>query len=236
MLTGTHNVSEEVRRAAGRPCGPCAGAGSPLRARVALAAYCNDLPARLAILGAHNPAAHEIPPGMVDVATAPFPSVRVETGTFPLPEGGHTSVRTVPDSPFAEWVRGLQRWADVGRHASWLEIVAVRAGAGVVHAVTAVPSGKAEDVLNLCDAWLDRPTQANADAWGNAACEWSRMRPDDRRYGVSVPFPGTLQYPARSSIDARTRIADAARLAGEAPVREAIQRSLIAWALSPGEP
>ena len=194
-------------------CGACAGMGSPFSARVEFAAYCGDRAAHSA-LGR----------GQI-MDDAGYGNLR------PSDLGPGEGI------PFNDWVRGLSRWADVGPVPEWVLVLAVRAASGTLHAAASPPDWLVEDALNACDLWLERPTRANAMAWGRAACAWSGRAGRwgagaDRRYGVCVPFPGTIEQPdPRSSLDWDTRIRDGARLVGEAPVRSAICSSLVRWAL-----
>lgn len=209
-------------------CTRCAGTGSPLRARVELAAYCGDEGAQAAL----GPRRHR-----PDCYVGPSEHV-----------GDCGSWEWLPHRAFAAWVRGLQRWADLGRVPGWLPAFAAHAGFEV--GLRGYQPGRAEafeaavETSRRMRAWLGDP--------GPHTLAFVRAAHDGAGPFASMPFPiramlsGVLQFEPGCGGVARQIDPDglssaghvlgwSARNVGEAPVREAIQRSLIAWALSPGE-
>lgn len=149
---------------------------------------------------------------------------------------------------FPEWVRGLSRWADVGRVPGWLPAFAAHAGFEV--GLRGYQPGRSEafdaavETSRRMRAWLGDP--------GPHTLVFVRAAHDGAGPFASMPFPiramlsGVLQFEPGCGGVARQIDPDGMSSAGhvlgwsarngEAPVREEIQRSLIAWALSPGEP
>lgn len=78
--------------------------------------------------------------------------------------------------------------------------------------------------IQAAEAWLACPCEEHLDAWGG-------LIPVQ---GSGDPWWAAIYYAATwpDGDPAGAAIADAARLAGEAPVRAAITRDLTAWALS----
>lgn len=212
-------------------------AGTLSPERLELAAYCGHVGARVVALGAHNPAAHEIPNGKAWLAVAPFDTVDLtpdSVGRLPSP------LPLVFDLP--RWVRGLSRWGPTVQVRA--AVAAARAALPIEHPCFGGPvhvhdatggdhyGGDCDLALFAIEGaekWLEDPTPKNLLVWRNAwfACEWEQAQ--------WLPWVSSADYPQPSGpptvADQASHIIRAGSLAGDAPVRAAIQSALIAWAL-----
>lgn len=225
----------------GQPCPSCAGTGSPLRARVELAAWCGDGAARGA-LGSAGEDCRDCGGTGNDHHACCDPECCPEgpgdeCGTC----GGRGAVAPEPPA-LAVWLSGLSRWADVGPAPRWVLVRSAVAAAREVarHQNLAVwariqtpdpgdamgPACREEAraelrAIEAAEAWLDDPTNdARWTAWHASYVEAGHL--------------AWLPVPTRAS-ETGARARDAilsATFAGEQPVREAICRSLVEWALS----
>lgn len=229
----------------GQPCPSCAGFGSVLKARVALAAYCGSEAARIALFGSFNPPVYEVPPALIEVACAPFDSVDLtpdSVGRLPSPLPRQFDL--------AKWLSDLSRWqshpfvapvraalaaAEAVCSVEWVrplfgnagtsQLLAVRRALDAVVAWLADPSEDRR--LEACRAWLSaRPVDGGLSGlW--IPCPTSRA---EGGWGLERPWtPGAVDV---AEWNARAP-SEAARLhpSGEPAIREAIQRALVAWAL-----
>jgi hypothetical protein len=201
----------------GRPdyaatCPACAGTGYPLRARVELAAYCGDEAARAVV------AVAECRP--------------------PLPSGRWESWSHMDEfQALSAWLRGLSRWADVGHAPGWVLVRAAVAAATAFAAHQGLEGWARIECRDPNDAMGPacreearselRAIEA-AEAWLACPCE-----EHERAWQAAFAVLPLLWLPSPPSEQAshEAEITQAARLAGEAPVREAIQKALVDWAL-----
>ena len=202
--------------AGSQACPSCAGTGSPLRARVELAAHCRDEAAR----------------AVIPIAEAHHPS------------GRWTSWEHMDQhQALGAWVKSLARWSDIHPRAlGWVLVRAAVAAARVAleemrcddphsnspdwqaprgHRATGCASGAApRRAIAAAEAWLaGDPTEERWTAFHVAYVEAGHL--------AWLPPPCSTAHVARI-LDA---ISAAAALAGEAPVRRAICDSLVSWAL-----
>lgn len=204
------------------PCPPCAGTGSPFRARLELAAYCGSEAARAVCPDAH------------------------------LPIAASTFARHERHEAFAGFVSGLSRWADVGPVPGWVRRRAALAASAVAHEAwwdnhKTEHHSMPDFAPGLCcygpnrvlraarDALLrDEPSPRFDAVWVRAFVEASP--PEDPLEWLVAPEAGAPpEWSVRDEIAVAWNEAvpgHAARLAGEAPVRAAISSALIAWALA----
>lgn len=187
-------------------CPSCAGTGLTLRPRVELAAYCGDEASRHA-------------------------------GGL---EGWATPNINPTERPFSEWLAGLSRWGprvlvraaiaaarvalrflpcggsphrQQGKAGRWYRKVGIEpCGAGEWEPCEC---DEARRAIEAAEAWVECPCEEHLLAWWEAV-------PQPPLTWVPVPLDTELGHLA---------IQGAAQLAGEAPVRSAIQRALISWAL-----
>lgn len=141
--TGKTDAEERIAQIAERgfyegACPACAGTGSPLRARVELAAYCGD---EAAASAAGWTSYHVLDRG---------PHSMVKASDFFVSQGGLTQEwgrnwrRVFAAGPeesgleaaraqaaLSSWLSGLSRWADVGPAPGWVLVVAAMAAARV---------------------------------------------------------------------------------------------------------
>ncbi len=203
------NVSDEVQRAAAKPCSRCAGTGSRLKARIELAAYCGDLGALAALCCPHD-----------DIRDG---------------DRGCICYYARPETPFAAWVARLSRWADVGRCEGW---VLVRASLAAAEQALAIPSPErhpnGEPALDpalhaviAARRWSMRPDDPASLVVWRVVCNTDHLP-------LWAPTPAVMRMEANGERNrsASEAIRSSAEAAGEHPVREAISSSLIRWALS----
>jgi hypothetical protein len=168
-------------------------------------------------------------------------------------------VRHAPASdflPLANWVSGLSRWGPEVQVRAALAAAEVvhrqhverfpcrdyvnRFGCDVLdaggHPLTHGFCGDCDHlnaeqrrVLDACRAWLDCQCDEHAAAWLKA---WFEAAWADAQWLPWVRHEGYPNYTGPVVVaDQTPQVLAAAREAGEAPVREAIQRALISWAL-----
>jgi hypothetical protein len=214
----------------GVPCRPCAGTGSPLRARVELAAYCGDEAARAALGG--WPCCH-----------------------FHSRQGMHEKFPCVDKPPtLPSLVGGLSRWADVGHAPGWVLVRAAAAAARV--AVEASWAGGADfrrraraagvdlreryaekdlamDALAAGEAWVACPCREHEIPVMDVAGDGRREIHYSSAWWAWAVCRAIVCVPHERERLCREAIAEAARdpHVGEAPVRDAIRSALVAWAL-----
>lgn len=215
------------------PCPSCSGTGSPLRARVELAAYLRDEVARAVVTCAHR-----------DLAWGPGGCGCYEAGSPRLDQ----------------WLSGLSHWQDIGPAPGWVLVKAAVAAARVALVEWLAGQGwwlagrEAGDTDGggLCHtSGREQPEQRwravqapllaieAAEAWLECPCfacerRWEEVFTAARRVPSAVlwlPAP-----PSMANADMRANGLKAASwLAGEHSVRSAIRDSLVSWALSTGE-
>jgi len=119
---------------------------------------------------------------------------------------------------FRDFVRGLARW---GQHVMVRAACAAAQKAwmtwwptmgGILDEVTKIPADRA---LEAAEAYRDDPSEANLEAWANATPVMDMP--------LWVPRPGQRRD---------REIINAAILAGEKPIREAICKALATWSLA----
>jgi len=142
----------------------------------------------------------------------------------PHPCGCWRPTGTAPPCKHSElgpWARALSRWGQ-----------AVHVRAAVAAARVALPAWRSYHdpgthrprlAIEAAEAWLADPCEERLRAWQQAMTHrtplWTPFPVhDDERHGLAHDYPDCVQM--------------SARLAGEAPVREAIQSALIGWALA----
>lgn len=203
-------------------CPSCAGTGSPMRARVELAAYCKSASARAAL---GNPS-RSFP--------IPFTIKDPPAGMGRLAYRWH-----VLDTRWdlGRWVRGLSRWSDLHEQApGW---VLVRAQAAAARAVVAAYHEKGRPLgleplraLESAEDWLDNPTDA---ARSVAVVDWTHAWGPDwgqRHANLWLPIlPDWANGKWSDALQPHHAIERAAQEAGEASIRSAISSSLVSWAL-----
>jgi hypothetical protein len=208
-------------------CAPCAGTGSPLRARVDLAAYCGD-EAAIEVLGAPLVAAL-LAPVVGQTARAYLDHQALGALVGQINAGARPST-------FSPWLAGLSRWADVGPAPGWvLRRAAAAAAREAQHHAPCCPNhdNPAEpEFMEGCPRWDAAARALEADeAWLACPCEehWSALHVAYVEAGhlAWLPAPWTTPDVTRTV----ESIAAAAQLAGEDRVRDAIRSSLAEWAL-----
>jgi hypothetical protein len=205
-------------------CPSCVGTGSPFRARVELAAYAGSEAARLVVPDV---------PGGFSLANgqrcAHDPGLSVDRITYPCSTRGCST----------RWLSGLSRWADIGPAPGWILVRASVAAARVApsalrcddphsnHPDWQAPSGHR---ASECGRGVDpRRAIEAAEAWLACPCEehWTARHVAH----VEAVHLAWLPPPGQDAERHRDAIRHAARLAGEAPVLNAIRSSLIEWSL-----
>lgn len=188
----------------------CGCAGTSLRERIELAAYCGDEAAR---------------------AVAPPPQCKPVWGGCRLPKGHIGQHGWDPERKLNEWISGLQRWGQpvLLRAALAAGEVAIRTcercgGVGLVDRPRNWPAPchrcfHARKALDAVRIFLADPTEENYVAWANA---WNAL--GDAKGWIPAPGRGD-----RSAINVQSLVRECARIA---PVRETIQHALIEWALA----
>lgn len=194
-------------------CRACAGTGSPLRARVELAAYCGDEAARQAV------------------------EVREQHGwEVPAAGGGWVSAGR---RAFQMWLAGLSRWSDVGPVPGWARrhaaLAASRAAWPAVHPeVRRPPRVLLDDALEAARLAQDSPMRDEAQrAWVEAFVVVSPPH-DPLEWLVAPEASSPPRWTVRDEVAVAWNEAvpgHAARWAGEQPVRSAICSALSQWAL-----
>jgi len=191
------------------PCPSCTGTGSPLRARIELAAWCGDEGARTVL---------------------PDLQLPTKRSTF-APHERHEA--------FTGFVAGLSRWVDVGPAPGWVLVRAAVAAARVVLRTCGRGLGVGGQQIEVQRAALaPRRAIEAAEAWLACPCEEHR-RVWSHEWLLTSPAAGSRHDPQSDWLprplngwDLRDTPLNCVRLAGEKPVREAIQRALIEWSLS----
>lgn len=239
----TDSTLSSLRRRA-RQTGSVEDRAAVLVARLRSAPACDRCGGTGRSRGIQDPAwwAKDGPPGCPSCAgTGSLLRARVELAAYCGDEAAGATLAPAP--PLPDWLAGLSRWADVGPVPGWVLVRAAVAAARVAleemrcddphsnspdwqapagHRAATCGSGAApRRAIEAAEVWLDDPTVCVSE-WTRACC---------RGTNDCVAW---LPWPPRSETedDYAARVRHAARLAGEQPVREAICRSLVEWALS----
>lgn len=203
-------------------------AGTLTRERLELAAYCGD-GAAIEALGVPR-VAELLAPVVGQTARAYMEHQALGALVGQINAGARPST-------FSPWLSGLSRWSDVGPVPGWVLVRASVAAARVADCEWAPErcdgecgtederdcpiTGWALRAIEAAEAWLADPTNdARWTAWHASYVEAGHL--------------AWLPVPTRAS-ETGARARDAilsATFAGEQPVREAICRSLVEWALS----
>ena len=210
-------------------CSSCAGLS--LQQRVELAAYCGDEVSRL-VVGVIYPCKLCSGSGWCWLASTAGNAYRMQAGPRPaLHHEKWSEPIRVACQCFKDWLSGLSRWGRpvLVRAACAAARVALHVWEGTRGAARPDAGGWAADMaprraIEAAEAWLACPCEEHLAVW--------------------APFRSLGAYPdlpewVPRSFDTRSdraqnplaRVQSAARLTGEQPVREAIQRALVEWAL-----
>jgi hypothetical protein len=209
-----------------------ARSGQLSRERLELAAYCGD-DAALAVLG----------DVFADERGHFFDYASIGL-TNPLKRESVLPVRL--DS----WLSGLSRWSGAPYYslvraavaaawtalAPWCDSTRMSGRVGL-HAKRqeterhgCTRCGPQQQALRAANEWLGCPCHSHQIAW----YESTEAAYDADRIDAWLPYPdlwNPIDITRGSALDADVRIGHAVRLAGDQPVREAIQQALISWAL-----
>lgn len=217
--------------------------GTLTREMVELAAYAGDVAARAAL-----PPFADDPTTASGKATACDPCINADgrNYTFDTPGGWHCLRHATEHPDLALWVRGLSRWGPealvraavaAARQALPIWASGECADAHSSHPDWQAPlrhlrlvcgnAARARSAIEAAEAWLACPCDAHIREWYEAR--------DVAGPGVWLPYPNASRQQVGdriSALSADARIKEAAKIAGEPRVRDAVRSSLVAWALA----
>lgn len=221
-------------------------AGDLTRERLELAAYAGHEAARACLVA--GPPDKRTASGAPTACTACLAQGVWANYTFDTPGGWHCLRHATEHPDLALWLAGLSRWdgalVRAAVAAGWVALMAWRPCPGGGRDFFALDSlcecgygfdahrnpdknprlARARRALEAAEAWIACPCKEHQSAW-----ELRRLD-----VGVDMAMRWVPWFVAAGAHPeyARASIADAARLAGDAPVRAAIQAALIRWALA----